>query len=68
MQAEEAVLDVPVERVMTRAPKTVRAEELASAAVHVMESFGVIALPVLDDAGQVVGIVHLHDLMRAWAA
>ena len=68
MQAEERILDVPVERVMTRSPKTVRAEELASAAVHVMESFGVIALPVLDDAGAVVGIVHLHDLMRAGAA
>ncbi len=69
MQAEPDVLGIPVGRVMTRNPKTVRADELATAAVHTMESCGIIALPVLDDGpGRVVGIVHLHDLMRAGAA
>jgi CBS domain-containing protein len=32
-----------------------------------MERHGVIALPVLDDSGAVVGAVHLQDLMRAGA-
>jgi len=32
-----------------------------------METKGIIALPVLDDAERVVGVVHLHDLMRAGA-
>ena len=44
-----------------------RMVELAGAAVHVMQKHGVIALPVLDAAEHVVGVVHLHDLMRAGA-
>ena len=33
-----------------------------------METNGIVALPVLDAAEKVVGVVHLHDLMRAGAA
>jgi arabinose-5-phosphate isomerase len=67
MEQEQDIFPIPVERVMTRAPKVVHADELATAAVHLMESHGVIALPVLDGTEQVVGVVHLHDLMRAGA-
>jgi arabinose-5-phosphate isomerase len=52
---------------MTRTPKTAAPDELAAAAVGTMERHGVIALPVLDAVGAVVGAVHLHDLMRAGA-
>lgn len=67
MEQETDIFSIPVARVMTRTPKTARDSELAGAAVHVMQQHGVIALPVLDDAAQVVGVVHLHDLMRAGA-
>lgn len=67
MEQEQDFFAVPVERVMTRAPKVARAEELGSAAVHLMETKGVIALPVLDAEERIVGVVHLHDLMRAGA-
>ena len=50
---------------MTREAKTARPEELGSAAAHRMEAHGIMALPVEDDDGRLVGIVHLHDLMRA---
>jgi arabinose-5-phosphate isomerase len=30
-----------------------------------MEQHGIMAMPVLDDADRLVGVVHLHDLMRA---
>jgi arabinose-5-phosphate isomerase len=60
-------LEVPVTRVMTRTPKTAAPEELAAAAVNTMERHGVIVLPVVDGAGAIVGVVHLHDLMRAGA-
>jgi arabinose-5-phosphate isomerase len=33
-----------------------------------METHGVIAMPVIDSREQVVGVVHLHDLMRAGVA
>ena len=62
------LLRTPVARVMTRAPRTARADELASAAVYRMEQHGVIAMPVVGADDAVVGVVHLHDLMRAGAA
>jgi arabinose-5-phosphate isomerase len=59
-------LECPVSKVMTRSPKTAAPDDLAAAAVGVMQKHGVIVLPVVDD-GAVVGVVHLHDLMRAGA-
>jgi arabinose-5-phosphate isomerase len=53
---------------MTRNPKTADPDELASAAVHRMEAHGVMALPVVDAEGCLVGLVHLHDLLRSGAA
>ncbi len=68
MQRDDDVMAIRVGDVMTRRPKTIGADELASAAVHVMEQAGVIALPALGADHRVEGVVHLHDLMRAGAA
>ncbi len=67
MERTDRFLDLPVGEVMTRTPKSTRPDELASAAIRVMEQHGIMALPVLDGGAKVVGIVHLHDLMRAGA-
>jgi arabinose-5-phosphate isomerase len=56
---------VPVADVMTRAPRLARADELASGVVFRMEKFGIMAMPVLNGDDRLVGIVHLHDLLRA---
>jgi arabinose-5-phosphate isomerase len=58
------IFPVPVRDVMTRAPKIARTGELASAVAFRMEEHGIMAMPVVEDAGQLVGVVHLHDLMR----
>lgn len=68
LEREDNFLPVVLENVMTRSPKVARAEELASAVVYRMEQFGIMAMPVLDDSDRVVGVVHLHDLMRARVA
>jgi len=65
MERDPDFLQVPVREVMTRTPKVARVGELASAAVHTMEKFGVMALPVVDEDSLLQGIVHLHDLMRS---
>ena len=65
MEREEDVFAITVERVMNRSPKTTESDALASGAVYVMETHGVMALPVVDEQRRVVGIVHLHDLLRA---
>lgn len=65
MEREESVFDIRVEQVMNRSPKTTEPDALAASAVYVMETHGVMALPVVDAERRVVGIVHLHDLLRA---
>jgi arabinose-5-phosphate isomerase len=68
MEHEADVLAHPVERIMTRTPRTAHEGELASAVVYRMETNGVVAMPVLGAGERVVGVVHLHDLMRARVA
>jgi arabinose-5-phosphate isomerase len=68
MERTDAFLDIPVAEVMTKTPKATTPDELAGAAVSLMERYGIMALPVLDGGRRrVVGIVHLHDLMKAGA-
>jgi arabinose-5-phosphate isomerase len=54
-----------VAKVMGRSPKTIAADELASAAVHAMEEHKVNALVVVDDERRVVGALNFIDLLRA---
>ena len=62
---ETGWVDVPVSEVMTRTPVTAGPEERGSAVVHRLEERGVMAAPVVDDTGRLLGVVHLHDLMKA---
>jgi arabinose-5-phosphate isomerase len=52
---------------MTHNAKTAAPDDLAGAAVGVMQRHGIIVLPVVENGGAIVGVVHLHDLMRAGA-
>jgi arabinose-5-phosphate isomerase len=65
MERRADFFDVPVSAVMNPDPKVTTGEALAAAAVHQMETFGIMAMPVVDAARRLVGIVHLHDLLRA---
>ena len=53
--------------IMTRSPKTVSPDTLASAALEVINSLSITALFVVED-GKPAGIVHIHDLLRAGVA
>jgi arabinose-5-phosphate isomerase len=68
MGHEPDVLHVVVADVMNRTPKVARPDELGSAVVHRMEEHGIMAMPVVADDESLVGVVHLHDLMRAGVA
>ena len=67
MEREEHFFGISVSDVMTQNPLTAEPDQLAAAAVGLMERHGVMALPVVDGARRVVGMAHLHDLMRAGA-
>lgn len=51
--------------VMTRNPKTIRPTILAATALEQMEHFKITQFVVTDEAQRPVGMVHLHDLVKA---
>ena len=53
---------------MTADPQTIGAKSLAVDAIKVMESKKITTLPVVDDQRRLIGVVHLHDLIRAGLA
>ncbi|GJQ19766.1 MAG: arabinose-5-phosphate isomerase [Bacteroidia bacterium] len=59
------VTDVRASEVMTRNPKTIRRGMLAVVALEEMERFSITQLIVVDDDQKPVGMVHLHDLVKA---
>src|SRR5689334_17059239 len=56
-----------VEEVMTRNPRTIGRDSLASEAVELLNSSKITTL-VVTDANKPVGILHMHDLLRAGVA
>jgi arabinose-5-phosphate isomerase len=65
IEHSENVFSIDLQSVLTKKPKVARSGELASAVAYRMEEFGIMVMPVVDDRETLVGVVHLHDLMRA---
>lgn len=60
--------DLIVKNVMTKNPKTVKPNAFAASALHLMEKHSITALGVVDDQNRPVGVVHVHDLLKAGVA
>ena len=56
-QALAVAPDVPVSEAMSRSPQTIGAERSAEEAAHLLHEAGLSALPVVDVAGKVVGLI-----------
>jgi arabinose-5-phosphate isomerase len=56
------VMDLTAGEAMTSSPKTIGAAEFAATALALMEEKKITSLMVVDGAGKLEGIVHLHDL------
>ncbi|MGZ8424114.1 MAG: KpsF/GutQ family sugar-phosphate isomerase [Candidatus Binatia bacterium] len=66
LESKGEILSLAANELMTRNPKTIPADTLASEAVAVMEKFPITSLFVLEpETKKPVGIVHLHDLIKA---
>jgi len=61
------LLDAKVDDVMTHKPKSVHPDQLISETLELLNSTKVTALFAVED-GCPVGIIHVHDLLRAGAA
>jgi arabinose-5-phosphate isomerase len=58
---------IPVGEVMTRSPKVTTPDDFGVRAFALMEEYGILVLPVVEEGNRLVGVVHLHDLTRAGA-
>src|SRR5579863_1225588 len=56
------VLDLTAGEAMTKNPKTIAPTEFAAAALARMEEMKITSLAVVEGSGNILGIVHLHDL------
>ncbi len=65
LEREKDIFSLKARDVMTKNPKTIKKHELAIKAARKMEEFGITALIVVDEDKHPIGIIHLHDLMRA---
>jgi len=65
LEKEMDVSAVNAAEVASRSPKTIEHDALAARAVQVMEQFSITSLVVLDDNRSLVGVIHLHDLLKS---
>jgi arabinose-5-phosphate isomerase len=51
--------------VMSKNPKTISNDLLAAEALTIMETYKITSLVVIDHKTRPVGIIHIHDILRA---
>lgn len=67
LKAGNDFLSWPVEAMMTKQPRTITKEKLATEALHMMENHlprPITVLPVVDNDGNSIGMVHITDLLK----
>lgn len=59
------IMSYSVGEVMKRSPQTTKQKSLAIEALNLMEEKNITLLPVIDDDKKLLGVLHLHDLIKA---
>lgn len=65
LETHKDILDKCAGAIMGRDPKTIERDSLAAKALQIMESCSITALIVSDDGKRPVGLIHLHDILKA---
>ncbi len=55
--------ETKAEEIMTKNPKTIEEDTFAEKAIEKMEKYKITVLPVVDEKGNLKGILHLHDIL-----
>jgi len=61
-------LETTAAEVMSRQPKTIAGDATAAQALHLMETYQITTLFVVDAAGRPAAVVHIHDILGRGAA
>ncbi|EFK97462.1 arabinose-5-phosphate isomerase, partial [sediment metagenome] len=62
---EKKPLELKAAMAMTRHPQTIGSSEIAEQALKKMEDLSITSLLVVDGRKKLVGLIHLHDLLKA---
>lgn len=57
-----------IKDVMTLNPKRISADSYGASALNLMEKYSITALAVVDENNMPVGVIHIHDLLKAGVA
>ena len=60
--------NIKVKDVMTVNPKRITSDAYAASVLNLMEKYSITALAVVDEGNVPVGVIHVHDLLRAGVA
>jgi len=64
LRATPNLMNVPISQVMTKNPKRINENALASEALAILNQYRIDELPVVNDAGEPVGLIDVQDLVR----
>jgi arabinose-5-phosphate isomerase len=65
VERTDEIFSLKAGQVMSGNPKTIDGEELAAKALNLMESYSITSLIIANGKREPVGIVHLHDILKA---
>jgi arabinose-5-phosphate isomerase len=65
VEAHDNPLNLKAGDVAISNPKKIDADELAATAVAIMEDYSITSLVITDSENRPVGLIHLHDLLKA---
>lgn len=61
---KESLFSMSAQKIMTKNPKTIDKDALAAKAANIMENYSITSLAVVYD-GNIEGVIHLHDILKA---
>lgn len=64
LEKSESLDELKAENVMNPNPKTVLTGSLAAKAMHIMKKFNILQIIVVDNDDKLLGMVHLHHLLK----
>ncbi len=65
VEKTDDIFSLKARQVMTKNPKTIDGDELAAKALNLMESYSITSLIITNGKREPIGIVHLHDILKA---
>lgn len=64
VQNKNEIWDLKVQEIMTEEPISIREDNLATEALNVMEEKKVSVLPVINTENKVIGLLHIHHIIK----